>query len=70
MLNWRSRAPYFYPDFHKEVAATEACFNSPRPWSDEMQAEGSGISISYHPQVRKAAVFVYDGMPGGVGLIR
>ena len=40
--------------FHKEVAATEACFNSPaRPWSDEMQVllEGSGISRLYSHQV-------------------
>jgi DEAD/DEAH box helicase domain-containing protein len=29
-----------------------------------------GISTPYHPQVRKAAVFVYDGIPGGVGLSR
>jgi DEAD/DEAH box helicase domain-containing protein len=29
-----------------------------------------GISTPYHPQVRKAAVFVYDGVPGGVGLSR
>ncbi|MCA1905092.1 MAG: DEAD/DEAH box helicase [Desulfarculus sp.] len=27
-----------------------------------------GISIPLHPQTRKAAVFVYDGAPGGVGL--
>ncbi len=40
--------------FHKEVPATEACFNSPaRPWSDEMQVllEGSGISRLYSHQV-------------------
>jgi DEAD/DEAH box helicase domain-containing protein len=29
-----------------------------------------GISTPYHPQVRKAAVFIYDGIPGGVGLSR
>ncbi|MEA1991155.1 MAG: DEAD/DEAH box helicase [Thermodesulfobacteriota bacterium] len=29
-----------------------------------------GISTPCHPQVRKAAVFVYDGVPGGVGLSR
>jgi len=27
-----------------------------------------GISIPHHPQVEKAAVFIYDGYPGGVGL--
>ncbi len=27
-----------------------------------------GISIPYHPQVGQAAVFVYDGIPGGLGL--
>ncbi len=27
-----------------------------------------GISIPYHPQISKAAVFVYDGIPGGLGL--
>ncbi len=27
-----------------------------------------GISIPLHPQTGKAAVFVYDGVPGGVGL--
>jgi DEAD/DEAH box helicase domain-containing protein len=27
-----------------------------------------GISYSFHPQVGKAAVFFYDGYPGGVGL--
>jgi DEAD/DEAH box helicase domain-containing protein len=27
-----------------------------------------GISIPLHPQTRKAAVFIYDGVPGGVGL--
>jgi len=40
--------------FHKEIAATEACFNSlARPWSDEMQVllEGSGISRLYSHQV-------------------
>ncbi len=29
-----------------------------------------GISIPFHPQVEKAAVFVYDGTPGGIGLAR
>lgn len=29
-----------------------------------------GMSTPYHPQVRKAAVFIYDGVPGGVGLSR
>ena len=27
-----------------------------------------GISIPFHPQVKKAVVFVYDGVPGGLGL--
>ena len=27
-----------------------------------------GISIPLHPQTKKAAVFIYDGVPGGVGL--
>lgn len=27
-----------------------------------------GISIPFHPQVGSAAVFVYDGFPGGIGL--
>ncbi len=27
-----------------------------------------GISYTFHPQVEKAAVFIYDGYPGGVGL--
>ncbi|MCM2285802.1 MAG: DEAD/DEAH box helicase [Desulfobacula sp.] len=27
-----------------------------------------GISTPYHPQVEKAAVFIYDGVPGGLGL--
>ncbi|MCE5334691.1 MAG: DEAD/DEAH box helicase [Desulfobacteraceae bacterium] len=27
-----------------------------------------GISIPLHPQLEKAAVFVYDGYPGGIGL--
>ena len=27
-----------------------------------------GISIPLHPQTEKAAVFIYDGVPGGVGL--
>ncbi|MCG8564710.1 MAG: DEAD/DEAH box helicase, partial [Desulfobacterales bacterium] len=29
-----------------------------------------GISIPFHPQTSKAAVFVYDGVPGGLGLSR
>ncbi len=29
-----------------------------------------GISIPLHPQVGKACVFVYDGLPGGAGLTR
>jgi DEAD/DEAH box helicase domain-containing protein len=29
-----------------------------------------GISTPLHPQVGRAAVFVYDGIPGGVGLTR
>ncbi len=29
-----------------------------------------GISIPFHPQVGSAAVFVYDGVPGGAGLSR
>ncbi|MCP3926928.1 MAG: DEAD/DEAH box helicase [Desulfobacterales bacterium] len=27
-----------------------------------------GISIPFHPQVGHAAVFIYDGVPGGIGL--
>ena len=27
-----------------------------------------GISYTYHPEVEKGAVFIYDGHPGGVGL--
>ena len=27
-----------------------------------------GISIPHHPQLNKAAVFIYDGYPGGIGL--
>lgn len=27
-----------------------------------------GISIPFHPQTGKAAVFIYDGVPGGLGL--
>ncbi len=27
-----------------------------------------GISYDFHPQVGKAAIFIYDGYPGGVGL--
>jgi DEAD/DEAH box helicase domain-containing protein len=29
-----------------------------------------GISITYHPQVACAAIFIYDGIPGGAGLCR
>ena len=29
-----------------------------------------GISIVYHAQLKKAAVFVYDGIPGGLGFSR
>ena len=29
-----------------------------------------GISTPFHPQVGRAAVFIYDGHPGGVGLSR
>lgn len=29
-----------------------------------------GISIPFHPQTQKAAVFIYDGVPGGIGLSR
>lgn len=29
-----------------------------------------GISIPFHPQVQKAAVFIYDGVAGGIGLSR
>ncbi|EPR44053.1 DEAD/DEAH box helicase domain protein [Desulfovibrio sp. X2] len=29
-----------------------------------------GISTPFHPQVGRAAVFIYDGHPGGVGLTR
>jgi DEAD/DEAH box helicase domain-containing protein len=29
-----------------------------------------GISTPYHPQVSGAAVFIYDGVPGGAGLCR
>lgn len=29
-----------------------------------------GISIPFHPQTGKAAVFIYDGVPGGLGLSR
>ena len=27
-----------------------------------------GISIPYHPQLGKGAVFIYDGFPGGIGI--
>jgi len=30
----------------------------------------AGISIPFHPQTGKAAVFIYDGAPGGLGLSR
>lgn len=29
-----------------------------------------GISIPFHPQTERASVFVYDGVPGGIGLAR
>ena len=29
-----------------------------------------GISIPFHPQLSRAAVFIYDGVPGGAGLSR
>ncbi|MFH1156556.1 MAG: DEAD/DEAH box helicase [Pseudomonadota bacterium] len=29
-----------------------------------------GISIPFHPQIGRAAVFIYDGTPGGIGLSR
>ena len=29
-----------------------------------------GISIPFHDQLRKSAVFIYDGVPGGLGLAR
>ena len=29
-----------------------------------------GISIPFHPQIEGAAVFIYDGTPGGIGLSR
>ncbi|MFO8049970.1 MAG: Zn-binding domain-containing protein, partial [Desulfosudaceae bacterium] len=29
-----------------------------------------GISIPFHPQVGGAAIFIYDGLPGGIGLSR
>ncbi|MBF0467617.1 MAG: DEAD/DEAH box helicase [Desulfamplus sp.] len=29
-----------------------------------------GISIPWHPQTGKASVFIYDGVPGGIGLSR
>lgn len=29
-----------------------------------------GISIPFHPQTGKAAVFIYDGVPGGLGFCR
>ncbi len=32
------------------------------------RADIGGISIPLHPQTKKAAVFIYDGVPGGVGL--
>lgn len=32
------------------------------------RADIGGISIPLHPQTKKAAVFIYDGTPGGVGL--
>ncbi len=29
-----------------------------------------GIAYPYHPQLEQAAIFIYDGQPGGVGLCR
>ena len=29
-----------------------------------------GLSTNYHPQVGSAVIFIYDGIPGGAGLIR
>ncbi|MBF0259271.1 MAG: DEAD/DEAH box helicase [Desulfamplus sp.] len=29
-----------------------------------------GISIPWHPQTEKASIFIYDGIPGGIGLSR
>ena len=29
-----------------------------------------GISTPYHPQTGQAAIFIYDGVPGGAGLSR
>ncbi|SMC69230.1 DEAD/DEAH box helicase domain-containing protein [Desulfocicer vacuolatum DSM 3385] len=29
-----------------------------------------GISIPFHPQISRGAVFIYDGTPGGIGLSR
>jgi len=29
-----------------------------------------GISIPFHPQVQRAAVFIYDAFPGGIGLCK
>ena len=29
-----------------------------------------GISYTHHPQVKKGAIFIYDGHPGGVGLAK
>ena len=29
-----------------------------------------GLSTNYHPQVGEAAIFIYDGIPGGAGLTR
>lgn len=29
-----------------------------------------GISYTFHPQVEKSAIFIYDGYPGGIGLAR
>ncbi len=34
------------------------------------RADVGGISTPYHPHTDSAAVFVYDGYPGGVGLTR
>jgi DEAD/DEAH box helicase domain-containing protein len=29
-----------------------------------------GISYTFHPEVEKSAIFIYDGYPGGIGLAR
>ncbi len=32
------------------------------------RADVGGISYPYHPQLRRSAIFIYDGYPGGVGI--